>query len=165
MLLTMVQKVHAVAIKAVVKDASGNLLAGVPVVFTVDQVLSTRQQLLTMQLFTQAQMDLLQHVFNWKTGKQTITATAGGKSSTDYLTWACKHMQRTARVLSATATGDIVSLKVVDRFGNAVQGVTINLSRTGAGLFGNGASTQTSQLTRMEQQMFVSSVQEQLSLS
>jgi hypothetical protein len=27
-----------------------------------------------------------------------------------------------ARVLSATATGDIVSLKVVDRFGNAVAG-------------------------------------------
>jgi flagellin-like hook-associated protein FlgL len=33
-------------------------------------------------------------------------------------------------------------MKVVDRFGNVVPNTTINLSRVGAGLFGNGASTQ-----------------------
>ena len=39
-------------------------------------------------------------------------------------------------------TGNIISYKVVDRFGNPVKGVDIELSRTGSGLFGNGSSTQ-----------------------
>jgi hypothetical protein len=132
----------AVAIKAVVKDASGNLLAGVPVTFTVDAgAIKKTAAIDYATVYTGSDGSASTSVFNWISGKQTITATAGGKSSTDYLTWAANDAT-SARVLSATATGDIVSLKVVDRFGNAVQGVTINLSRTGAGLFGNGASTQ-----------------------
>jgi hypothetical protein len=132
----------AVAIKAVVKDANGNLLAGVPVTFTVDAGLIVKTAAIDYAtVYTGADGAASTSVFNWISGKQTVTATAGGKSSTDYLTWAANDAT-SARVLSAVATGDIVSLKVVDRFGNAVQGVTINLSRTGAGLFGNGASTQ-----------------------
>jgi hypothetical protein len=132
----------AVDIKAVVKDASGNLLAGVPVVFTVDAGAIVKTAAINYAtVYTGADGSATTKVFGWISGKQTITATAGGKSSTDYLTWAANDAT-SARVLTATATGDIVSLKVVDRFGNAVQGVTINLSRTGAGLFGNGASTQ-----------------------
>jgi trimeric autotransporter adhesin len=132
----------AVAIKAVVKDASGNLLAGVPVTFTVDAGAIVKTAAIDYAtVYTGADGAASTSVFNWISGKQTITATAGGKSSTDYLTWAANDAT-SARVLTATATGDIVSLKVVDRFGNAVQGVAINLSRTGAGLFGNGASTQ-----------------------
>jgi hypothetical protein len=132
----------AVAIKAVVKDASGNLLAGVPVVFTVDAgAIKKTASIDYATVYTGSDGSASTSVFNWISGKQTITATAGGKSSTDYLTWAANDAT-SARVLTATATGDIVSLKVVDRFGNAVAGVTINLSRTGAGLFGNGASTQ-----------------------
>jgi hypothetical protein len=131
-----------VAIKAVVTDASGNLLAGVPVVFTVSSGLVYKTAAVDFAtVFTGSDGAATTHVFDWKSGTQTITATAGGKSSTDYLTWAT-NTASAARVLTATATGDIVSLKVVDRFGNAVSGVTINLSRTGAGLFGNGASTQ-----------------------
>jgi adhesin/invasin len=131
-----------VAIKAVVTDASGNLLAGVPVVFSVDSGLIYKTAAVDFAtVYTGSDGSATTHVFDWKSGKQTITATAGGKSSTDYLTWA-SNTATNARVLSATATGDIVSLKVVDRFGNAVSGVAINLSRTGAGLFGNGASTQ-----------------------
>jgi hypothetical protein len=132
----------AVAIKAVVKDASGNLLAGVPVTFTVDAGAIVKTAAVDYAtVYTGSDGAASTSVFNWVSGKQTITATAGGKSSTDYLTWAANDAT-SARVLSATATGDIVSLKVVDRFGNGVQGVVINLSRTGAGLFGNGASTQ-----------------------
>jgi trimeric autotransporter adhesin len=131
------------AIKAVVTDASGNLLAGVPVVFTVSSGAIYKTAAVDFAtVYTGADGSATTHVFDWKPGTQTITATAGGKSSTDYLTWAA-NTASAARVLSATATGDIVSLKVVDRFGNAVQGVAIDLSRTGAGLFGNGASTQT----------------------
>jgi hypothetical protein len=132
----------AVAIKAVVTDANGNLLAGVPVVFTVSSGLIKKTASVDYStVYTGSDGSASTLVFDWKSGTQTITATAGGKSSTDYLTWAA-NTASAARVLSATATGDIVSLKVVDRFGNAVQGVEINLSRTGAGLFGNGASTQ-----------------------
>ena len=132
----------SVAIKAVVKDASGNLLAGVPVVFTVSSGLVKKTAAVDFAtVYTGTDGSATSYVFDWKSGTQTITATAGGKTGTDYLTWASTDAS-TARVLSASATGDIVSLKVVDRFGNAVSGVTINLSRTGAGLFGNGASTQ-----------------------
>jgi hypothetical protein len=132
----------AVDIKAVVKDANGNLLAGVPVTFTVDAGAIVKTAAVDYAtVYTGADGSATTKVFGWISGKQTITATAGGKSSTDYLTWAANDAT-SARVLTATATGDIVSLKVVDRFGNAVQGVAINLSRTGAGLFGNGASTQ-----------------------
>jgi adhesin/invasin len=132
----------AVAIKAVVKDASGNLLAGVPVTFAVDAgAIKKTASVDYATVYTGSDGSATTYAFNWLVGKQTITATAGGKSSTDYLTWAATDAT-SARVLSATSTGDIVSLKVVDRFGNAVKGVAINLSRTGTGLFGNGASTQ-----------------------
>jgi hypothetical protein len=132
----------AVAIKAVVKDASGNLLAGVPVTFTVDAgAIKKTASVDYATVYTGSDGSATTYAFNWLVGKQTVTATAGGKSSTDYLTWAANDAT-SARVLSATSTGDIVSLKVVDRFGNAVKGVSINLSRTGTGLFGNGASTQ-----------------------
>jgi trimeric autotransporter adhesin len=131
------------SIKAVVKDASGNLLAGVPVTFTVDAGAIVKTAAIDYAtVYTNGSGEATTRVFNWLVGKQTITATAGGKSSTDYLTWAATDAS-TARVLSATATGDIVSFKVVDRFGNAVKGVSIDLSRTGAGLFGSGKSTDT----------------------
>jgi len=132
-----------VSIKAVVKDASGNLLAGVPVVFTVSTgavVKTTAIDYATV--YTLSDGSASTRVFNWLPGTQTITATAGGKSSTDYLTWAATDAS-SARVLSATASGDIVTVKVVDRFGNAIKGVSVDLSRTGTGLFGNGSSTQT----------------------
>ena len=133
----------AVKIKAVVKDASGNLLAGVPVVFTVDSGLIVKTASIDYAtVYTGTDGSATTQVFDWKVGKQTVTATAGGKSSTDYVNWAATDAT-SARVLTATATGDIVSLKVVDRFGNAVKGVAIDLSRTGTGLFGSGKSTDT----------------------
>jgi hypothetical protein len=131
-----------VEIKAVVKDASGNLLAGVPVVFTVDKGAIYKTAAVDYAtVYTGTDGSAKSYVFNWAPGKQTVTATAGGVAKTGYINWVATDAS-TARVLTATATGDIVSLKVVDRFGNAVAGVGISLSRTGTGLFGNGASTQ-----------------------
>jgi trimeric autotransporter adhesin len=133
----------ALPIKAVVKDASGNLLAGVPVVFTVDSgAIKKTAAVDYATVYTGSDGSATTYAFGWTVSKQTVTATAGGVAKTGYINWVATDAT-SARVLSAAATGDIVSLKVVDRFGNAVQGVSIDLSRTGAGLFGNGASTQT----------------------
>ena len=131
-----------VSIKAVVKDASGNLLAGVPVTFTVDKGAIVKTAAVDYAtVYTGSDGSATTRAFNWTVGKQTVTATAGGVAKTGYINWVATDAS-TARVLSASATGDIVSLKVVDRFGNAVAGVAISLTRTGTGLFGNGASTQ-----------------------
>jgi hypothetical protein len=131
-----------VEIKAVVKDANGNLLAGVPVTFTTDAGAIVKTAAIDYAtVYTGTDGAATTRAFNWLVGKQTVTATAGGVAKAGYINWVATSAT-SPRVLSATATGDIVSLKVVDRFGNPVQAVTINLSRTGAGLFGNGASTQ-----------------------
>jgi hypothetical protein len=130
-------------ITATVKDASGNLLAGVPVTFSVSSGLIVKSAAVDYTtVYTNSAGKAVTKVFNWVPGTQTITATAGGKSGTDYLTWAATDAS-SARVLSITATGNVVSVKVVDRFGNGVKGVTASLSRTGTGFFGNGTSTAT----------------------
>jgi trimeric autotransporter adhesin len=130
-------------IKAVVKDANGNLLAGVPVTFTVDNGAIVKTAAIDYAtVYTGADGSATTRAFGWTVGKQTVTATAGGVAKSGHINWVAEDAT-TARVLSATATGDIVSFKVVDRFGNAVKGVTIDLSRTGTGLFGSGKSTDT----------------------
>jgi len=132
----------AKAIKAVVKDANGNVLSGVPVTFAVDAgAIKKTAGVDYSTVYTNANGEATTYVLGWKAGKQTITATAGGVSGTDYFTWAATDAT-SARVLSGTVTGNIISYKVVDRFGNPVTGAAISLSRTGSGLFGNGASTQ-----------------------
>jgi len=131
----------AVSITATVKDANGNLLAGVPVTFTVSSGLIVKSAAVDYAtVYTGSNGKAVTKVFNWVPGTQTITATAGGKSASDYLTWAATDAS-SARVLSATANGNVVSVKVVDRFGNGVKGVKVSLSRTGTGFFGNGTST------------------------
>jgi trimeric autotransporter adhesin len=130
-------------IKAVVKDASGNLLAGVPVVFTVDNGAIVKTASVDYAtVYTGSDGSATTRAFGWTVSKQTVTATAGGVAKSGHINWVAEDAT-TARVLTATATGDIVSFKVVDRFGNAVKGVSIDLSRTGAGLFGSGKSTDT----------------------
>ena len=132
----------AVAIKAVVKDASGNLLAGVPVTFTVDKGLIKKTASVDYSVvYTGSDGSATTYAFNWLVGKQTITATSGGVSKSDYITWAATDAS-SARVLSSVVNGTVITYTVADRFGNPVKGVTINQTRTGSGLFGNGSSTQ-----------------------
>jgi hypothetical protein len=132
----------AKAVSAVIKDAAGNLLAGVPVTFAVDKGLVKKTSAVDYAtVYTNSAGKATTYVFDWIPGKQTVTATAGGVSSTDYFTWAATDAT-SARTVAVSATGDIVTVKVTDRFGNGVKGATVNLSRTGTGLFGNGASTQ-----------------------
>ena len=134
----------ATAFVATVTDASGNLLAGVPVTFTVSgttaAVLSTTQTVYTGALGTASGS-----VYAWAAGNYTVTATAGGVAGTAVLT-AAQLTAAEARAISATVSGTIVTAKVVDRFGNNVSGVTVYATKTGPGFFGTGV-TSTSAVT------------------
>jgi len=78
-------------------------------------------------------------VFSWAApSKVTVTATSGGKSGTGYQNFV--NASSDARVLSGTANGNVVTAKVVDRYGNPVSGVRVD-AKTSAGYFGSGANS------------------------
>jgi trimeric autotransporter adhesin len=130
------------AASVVVTDAAGNLLAGVPVVFTVSGTTAAITSTVAT-VYTNASGVAASTVFAWVAGTYTVTATAGGVTGTGSYTFA-NTTAADARVLSATATDGIISAKVVDRFGNPVSGVSVFASRTsGTGYFGTGVSKTT----------------------
>jgi len=123
----------------VLTDASGNLLAGVPVVWTVSGTTAAINSTMVTTYSTSAGV-ATSSVYAWVAGTYTVTATSGGITGTGTYTFANSDAT-TARVLSATADGGIVSAKVVDRFGNPVSGVTVYASRvSGTGYFGTGVT-------------------------
>ena len=140
----------SVAITATVEDANGNLLAGVPVTFTLsgisEALIRKTASVDYTTVYTSTNGTAVTYVIGWKTGATTITATAGGKTGTGKINWlsgtSTANAQAAARVLSGSISKNIASFKVVDRFGNPVANAVINLTRTGNGLFGNGTSSQ-----------------------
>ncbi len=129
----------AATVTVTVKDASGNLLAGVPVTVTTASagaaVLST-----SATVYTGAAGTATASVYGWTAGTKTFTATAGGVSGSGTV----NYKQQTAtevRSIEAAISGQIVTVTAKDRFGNTVEGVTIYGTRTGTGFFGNGASS------------------------
>jgi len=108
---------------ATVKDASGSPLIGVPVTFTVSgtgaAVLST-----TKVVYTGATGTAAASVYGWIKGTYTVTATAGDKTGTAGFTVA-QLAAGEERAISATADGQVVTAKVVDRLGNPVPAVTV----------------------------------------
>ena len=123
----------------VLTDASGNLLAGVPVTWTVSGTTAAINSTMVTTYSTSAGV-ASSSVYAWVAGTYTVTATAGGITGTGAYTFANSDAT-TARVLSATADGGIVSAKVVDRFGNPVSGVIVYASRvSGTGYFGTGVT-------------------------
>jgi len=129
---------------ATVKDASGNLLAGTPVTWTITgpgaAVLSTK-----VTSYSSAAGVATTSVYGWIAGTYTVTATAGGKTGTGTITFAQTGTGE-ERTISATVEGSVVSAKVVDRFGNPVSGVTVYATKSGVGYFGAGV-TKTSTTT------------------
>ena len=121
---------------ATVKDASGNLLAGVPVTFTVSGTTAAVTST-TQTVYTGATGTATANVYAWVAGSYTVTATAGGVAGT-----AVYQFRQSAageeRAISATVSGAVVTAKVVDRFGNPVPDVTVYATMTGAGYFGTG---------------------------
>jgi hypothetical protein len=132
-----------VAITFTVTDAAGNGVAGVPVSFTSSGITNAGiKQTSTVDYklqYTNADGEVTTYPFAWGLGRQTITATAGGKTATAHVDWVSA-AESAARVISATVSGATVTFKVVDRYGNAVEGVDIDVT-TDKGGFGNGAST------------------------
>ena len=133
----------AVEFTATVTDASGNLLAGVPVTFTIDAgstgaIVKTKTVDYSLS-YTTADGKASTQVFGWKAGQKiTVTATAGGKSGTGYANFVNDDLD--ARVLSVTAVGNVATALVVDRFGNPVEGVTVTGSASN-GYFGSGTTS------------------------
>jgi hypothetical protein len=129
---------------ATVKDAGGNLLAGVPVTWSVDKATAGITKTLTADsaaCVTGAAGTCTTTVFSWAApSKVTVTATAGGKTGTGYENFV--NAASDARVLSATVSGSLAVAKVVDRYGNVVAGVTVS-AKTSNGYFGSGATSTT----------------------
>ena len=84
------------------------------------------------------------------TGTVTFTATAGSVSATASQVMAnatadARYITVTAGAATGTANGAAVpvTVKVTDRFGNAVSGVEMTLTASGVGVFSGGATTMT----------------------
>jgi hypothetical protein len=124
-------------ITAVVKNAAGAILAGVPVKWTVSgttaAILSTKATTYTDNTGTATTS-----VYAWATGTYTVTATAGAVSGTATETFA-QSTAASARTISATVADGVVTAMAKDRFGNVVSGVKIYAKITsGSGFFGTG---------------------------
>jgi hypothetical protein len=121
-----------------VKDATGGLLTGLPVAWTVSgKGLAVTS--ITANGFTGAAGTHTAQVYGWVAGTYTVTATVGGKTATAEVTFA-QTAAGEERTVSASVSGPMVTAKVVDRFGNPVPGVTVYATKTGAGYFGSGVT-------------------------
>jgi hypothetical protein len=129
---------------ATVKDASGNLLSGVPVTWSVDSATAGITKTATSDssvCYTSTDGTCTTTVYSWAApSKVTVTATAGGKTGTGYENFV--NASTDARVLSATVNGSIVTAKMVDRYGNVVAGVSVS-AITDKGYFGSGVTSTT----------------------
>jgi hypothetical protein len=127
-------------ITARVTNAAGAVLTGVPVTWSVAgdgaAILST-----TRLVYTDLTGTATARIYGWKSGTYTVTATAGAVSGTGTVTFA-QSDAASARKITATATGNVVTAKAEDRFGNPVSGVRIFARiASGTGFFGTGVTS------------------------
>jgi hypothetical protein len=126
-------------VTATVTDASGSIVVGVPVTFTISGTTAAVTST-TATSYTGSTGIATAKVYGWATGSYTVTATADGIAATGSVSFAQEDATN-ARNVSATAQGAIVTALVKDRFGNPVKGVTVYATKTGTGYFGNGLSS------------------------
>ena len=136
-----------VTMTAVLKDAAGATVpAGVAVTWSSSLKNSAIVNNATYGDLTTTYTDgtgtATTKVYSWAVGTSTITATstATGTGKINF-----SNAAGDARVVTATVSGNVITAKVVDRYGNPVSGISITATRTaGAGYFGgNGSSTST----------------------
>ena len=143
----------AVSITATVKDASGNILAGVPVSWTVSSagtsanILST-----TATTYSNTQGVATTSVYAWINGTYTVTATAGGVTATVTVDFRQTAGGSEERSISATASGRVVTATVKDRFGNPVPGVTVYATAPAGNAYLGAGSKSTSLATNVNGQ-------------
>ena len=130
-----------------VTDANGTPIVGVPVTFALSGIANAaivRTSTVDYKtIYTGSTGLAATRVFAWAPGESIVTATAGGKTATGYITWTGAAASA-ARVLTGSFKDNVLSYKVVDRYGNGVEGVNISLSRTaGSGFFATGSTTAT----------------------
>jgi trimeric autotransporter adhesin len=126
----------AVTLSAKVTDASGSVLVGVPVTFSVA---GTGVEIATnkVTVYTDTTGVATSSIYGWIKGTYTYTATSEAISSTGTVSFA-QTAAGEERTISATVSGSLVTAKVVDRIGNPVPLVKVWATKTGAGYFGNG---------------------------
>ena len=127
---------------ALVKNAGGAVLAGVPVTFTVTGLVGAEVHTTTATVYTDTTGTAVGRVSSYAAGKATVTATAGTITASDDIYFA-QNTPTEARTIAISAVAGLVKATVKDRYGNVVKDVPVNATRTGTGFFGAGASTAT----------------------
>ena len=131
----------AQAVTATVKNAAGTTLAGVAVTFAISGLTGAELHTTKVTVYTGADGVATTAISSIAAGKVTVTATAGGKSDTDYVYFKQKTVTE-SRTIAAVATENGVKATVTDRYGNVIEGVTVNATRaSGTGFFANGSSS------------------------
>jgi hypothetical protein len=125
---------------ALLKDASGNVLAGLPVTFTVTGLTGAEVHTTKVTVYTGSDGKATSNISSYAAGKATVTATAGTLTASDDIYFE-QATATEARTIAVSAAGGLVTATVKDRYGNPIKGVTVNATRTGTGYFGAGAST------------------------
>jgi hypothetical protein len=141
-------------VTAIITGSTGALLAGVPVTFTVSGLTGAEVHTTKVTVYTDTTGEASTSISSYAAGKATVTATAGGKSSSADIYF--KQTGATeARTIAATVSGNVVTATVKDRYGNTIEGVVVNATRSGTGYFGSGASTATGNTDKNGQIEFI----------
>jgi trimeric autotransporter adhesin len=127
---------------ALVKDANGVIIVGTPVTFAVTGLVGAELHTTMATVYTDSTGTALARISSYAAGKATVTATAGTVTATDDVYFSQQTLTE-ARTIAATVSGNNVVATVKDRYGNTIEGVTVNATRVGTGFFGTGASTAT----------------------
>jgi len=127
---------------AVVKNSAGSTVAGVPVTFTVTGLVGAEVHTTKVTVYTDTTGKAVSNISSYAAGKATVTATAGTATASDDIYFK-QQTPAEARTIAVAAAGGLVTATVKDRYGNVIEGVAVNATRTGTGYFGSGASTAT----------------------
>jgi adhesin/invasin len=143
---------HTTEVCAVVKNATGEVLAGKSVTFTVSngQVAAhgglTTTSGTTYTATTNSAGVAFVDVASTKSGTQTVTATVDGQSGTGTLTYLGPTAAQAYKVAVDPATTTITpgtsqkfTATVTDKYGNPVPGVTVVYTQSGTGTVGSGS--------------------------
>jgi hypothetical protein len=132
----------AATASALVKDANGVIIVGTPVTFAVTGLVGAEVHTTKATVYTDSTGTAVASISSYAAGKATVTATAGTVTATDDVYFSQQTVTE-ARTIAATVSGNNVVATVKDRYGNTIEGVTVNATRVGTGFFGTGASTAT----------------------